>query len=292
MIVPGDHFPQEWIGLDQARVQSIISVARSPKRCPITWVSSYFNVPSKRDHMQYMSWLDNLFSMRMCLVIFTDNEEVTQKAFGSTAKPVVIHVDLQREASLRLNMSTQFWETQFRLDPEQGIHQSYKLYWVWALKSFFLADTLQMESKLGFGSDYFVWIDAGLMRDDMYKNKDITAVIPGMNTHQVYFGLVEQWQETFPNSTDWCSGPSFVHSNRLMGGIFGGHKSVILNWLDVFKEATARYVECGWFIGKDQSIMNSACLRFGGLCHYIRSSEADKDPWHVLKYHILGPSNA
>jgi hypothetical protein len=286
--VPADHYPLQWIGLNKKDIQSTNDMQVARQQCPITWVSSYFSIPSKRGHNQYMSWIDNLLSMRMCLILFTDNQEVEDKATSSPAKPLVIHVDLKAEAMTRLNMSTEFWERQFEMDPEREIHQGYQLYWVWALKSYFLSDAMQLESKSGFHSDYYMWMDAGLMRDQSYNNMDIRSIKTDMNQHQVYFGLVEQFQEIFPATTSWCDGPSFLHKNRIMGGIFGGYKTIINQWLDSFKEVTKQYIKCGWFVGKDQSIINTACLRFEGLCNFVRPPPSStKDPWHVLKYHIL-----
>ena len=290
--VPTDHYPPWWIGLNKNDIRATNDMQAVRQKCPITWVSSYFSIPSKRGHNQYMSWIDNLFSMRMCLVLFTDNQEVEDKAMASPAKPLVVRVDLKDEAMNRLNMSSEFWERQFVMDPEREIHQGYQLYWVWALKSYFLSEAMQLESKTEFHSEFFMWVDAGLMRDQSYNNMDIRSVNPDMNQHQVYFGLVEQFQEIFPATTSWCDGPSFLHQNRLMGGIFGGHKSMVNKWLNSFKEVTQRYIDCGLFIGKDQSIMNTACLRFEGLCHFISPSPSStRDPWHVLKYHILDQKN-
>ena len=96
--------------------------------------------------------------------------------------------------------------------------------------------------------------------------------------------------DTFEIVVQYKAVPSFADKNRLMGGIFGGHSSVVSRWLDAFKTVTSQYIQCGWFIGKDQSVMNTACLRFQGLCHFVGPSLSSRDPWHVLKYYILGDS--
>ncbi len=71
---------------------------KTQKACPITWVSAYFNIPSKHDHVQYMNWLDNLLSIKMCLVLFTDNAEVKAKAMKSRANPLIIDTDLEAKS--------------------------------------------------------------------------------------------------------------------------------------------------------------------------------------------------
>jgi hypothetical protein len=279
-----DYYPPNWIGIDNARIQNILTTTSEQKKCPITWVTSYFKIESKHSHQEYMLWLNNLFSMKMCLVIFTDNQEVIDNAKISTSNPLVIETNLKKEVYTYFNNFTnEFWNSQFQMDPEQNIHQSYELYWIWNLKPIFLDKVL---TKTGFKSEFLFWIDAGLMRDSTYNGRDITLINPRINHNQVYFGLVNSWQESFPTTIPWCDGPSFTNTNRLMGGIFGCHKSMVKQWLHTYTEVINQYIKCDRFIGKDQSMMNTVCLRFDKLCHFIETPEINEN-WYALRSYIL-----
>jgi hypothetical protein len=248
--------------------------------CPITWVSSYFHIPSKHSHSEYMYWLANLLSMKMCLVLYTDNQEVINMAMQSRAQPHIVIADLRLEAEARLGYSDEFWAKQLAMDPEAEIHQTYMLYWVWALKPHFLNDV----ARHGVKSSHFIWMDAGVMRDWQYNYRDIRPVQPRMDNHSLYIGIVQNLNDTLADA--FCDGPQFLVTDRIAGSIFGGSRAAVSTWLSSYTEVLQRYNDCGWFIGKDQSLMATACLMFQGLCVLLKSDSGN--PWNVHKHYILG----
>jgi hypothetical protein len=64
------------------------------------------------------------------------------------------------------------------------------------------------------------------------------------------------------------------------GSLFGGHPEAIQWWLDTFITYTKHYLAQGFFVGKDQSIMNAIVLlypeRFFTL--YARDPRAPASP--------------
>jgi hypothetical protein len=55
------------------------------------------------------------------------------------------------------------------------------------------------------------------------------------------------------------------------GGFFGGDQKAITQWTKHFYAAVDKYVEAGWFAGKDQMVFTTVCIEQCGLCQFFDS---------------------
>ena len=224
------------------------------------------------------------------MVLFTDSHLQYSQINQTNAKPYVIIVDLEQQALQRLGQNIMFWQHQLHdMDPERQVHQSYQLYWIWALKVFFLHDAVQLNH---FQSSFYVWIDAGIMREKRYVNANLLHLLPPIamqeNNHSIFIGNPFPFEPTIDNIIDTSPcGNSFLHKDRLAGGMFGGHASFIQTWLALYQQFFQKYIECGWFVGKDQSIFNSICIQRPDKCVLIHNTDPQRNPWYSLVYFLL-----
>ena len=248
--------------------------SRGRKRCPVTFVTQYFEIPSKNPPEYYSRWMQNILRTDMCLVIFSDDAARFQ---SEDSKRVVVQVNLEAEARI-FNQTPAFWQAQFERDSERRLHQGYKLYWVWNLKTVFLK---RMVEQNPFASTYFFWIDIGCVRGDgtaerqfrwssFWPPKDV------MLHHKIFVS------NPVPFDQGETGDSSFEHLARLAGAIWGGHAEAVQRWSDAYMTVFADYVAGGRFVGKDQNMMAAACLRWRDLCQLVAPSPSDGDPWFSM----------
>ena len=254
-----------------------LSYAKGLKRCPITFVTSYFRVDSKHSHGEYDAWMRNILGTSMCLVIFTDETS----RFELSETRLVKVVDMRDEIRV-FNQTTEFWERQLAVDSERSIHRSYELYWIWNLKSVFL-NSVAVENP--FASEYFFWLDIGCVREPMPDFDWGSSWPPAavMREHERIFVGNPYAYESGDNAET-----SFEHTNRLAGAIWGGHAAAIPIWTGRYMTVFRDYVEKGRFVGKDQSEMSTVCVRWPDMCRLVVPQAGFGDIWFAMLPFLMG----
>jgi hypothetical protein len=223
--------------------------------CDVTMVTSYFKIKSKHSAEEYNTWMKSVLSLDACMVINTENASVF---WGRNPHYTLINEAGLQSLYLRFNRSIEFWERQHLIDPEREVHRGYELYWIWALKPLFLRDAITNNT---FGSRYFFWVDIGCLRDTKYTGRSLHTVPVKVTTKDgVFFSLVRDftWQELMltPNGTS----PLTWLPDRLSGAVWGGGAEAVLRFVDAYFTVFNRLADAGHFVGKDQTIMNLACI--------------------------------
>ena len=222
----------------------VYPTARERRRCPVTFVTQYFAF--------HMGNTGNMGDM--CMFIYSD--EIGR--FQSGQNRVVMHVDLDSEAKI-FNQTPWFWQGQLERDTEKVKHK--RLYWARNLKSLFLQ---RAATANPFDSVYFFWIDADSIDvrgqfqwEWFWPPKDI------MLHHKIFLFSVQPFEPT--DNVD----SSFEHVERLSGALWGGHQSAVLAWSEVYMGVFLDYVARGRFVGKDQNLLSTTCLKRQDLCELV-----------------------
>ena len=238
--------------------------------CSVTFVTAYFQFPSKHTYTEYDAWIQNLLQTDMCLVVYTDMPD----KFPSNT--IVKTVSLYEEIYQAFKQPISFWEKQLLQDPENHIHKNFTLYWVWNLKPIFLEQTSRENPH---GSDYFMWIDAGCIRSHDRTLTDFqwsTMKLPERVVSQgdrLLVTLIDNFQ---PGEN---SNSSFLTVDRIAGTVFGGNALAVRRWKDAYTTVFSEYMIHKKFLGKDQSLMATACLQFEHLCYFVVPHLLYGNPW-------------
>lgn len=196
------------------------------------------------------------------------------------ARPTIYVADELGTVARRLNQTMTFWERQLNLDPEAGIHQGYSLYLIWALKPVFLRDAVLANP---FASTHFFWFDMGCIRDMVYFDRSLFSVPAQVNLYNqsVYFVLVRPFDEPEAHS-------GVISDDHISGAMWGGSARAVLNYHAVYFEYFEQLASQGVFVGKDQTVMNTACFRTPGLCVFVQPDESLYNPWFNMLPFLLG----
>ena len=240
----------------------------TPKRrsCNTTFVTQYFNIPSKHTMMEYASWISNLEGM--CLLVFTDSPQLWRHR-DHDHDVVIIETKLCTEARV-LNQTGCFWQEQRALDPEAAIHRTPLVYLAWNLKPYFVKEGARLNP---FDSQWFFWIDVGFMRSStgggdktwLYPavHGDARDLVPDLSQSAMHFLTVHE----FPAEEMSGHFHYSTHQDRIAGNLWGGHAECVAPWVDLYYQTLLDYVDRrGWFVGKDQNIMNSLCTENHARC--------------------------
>ena len=253
--------------------------------CEVTLVTSYFDIPSKHSADEYRDWMSNLLSLDACMVIATAERSRGLFVKRNPWYTRYVNVELD-DAAQRLNRSKSFWSTQFAQDPEAFRHQSYRLYWVWALKPVLMRDAVLHND---FHSRYFFWADIGCLRDKTYFGRSLQKVPAQVrNCNSVIFASVSPFLpiELQRKQDGTASLDSF--SDHLAGAIWGGKAAAVLRFHDAYFRSFSRLANTGAFVGKDQSIMNIACIENDGLCMVLTPDPKVYSEWFYMMPFLLG----
>ena len=242
-------------------------------RCATTFVTEYFHIPSKHLHEEYIQWIQNM--PPLCLVVFTDSPQLWAKSDHT----LVVHTTLCAEASF-LNRSACFWREQWFQDPEAATHKGFLLYLTWNLKARFLSRAAEWNP---YSSDYFFWIDAGYARYPL--SGDGRALVPSIDPTRMHFLLVNRFTPVELKGNYHYT----VAQDRLAGNLFGGHRSAVAGWTRFYFLTFNEYLKRGWFVGKDQNIMNTLCAEHPGVCLAVDPQLGMwANPWFSLWGCLMG----
>ena len=249
---------------------------------PSTIVTAYFKLKSKFDKEKYLGWMRNMLSVQDAMVIFTSDDEMVgiiqslrQHALNRT---VIIPMDL-KDVPLVQRYPESFWEEQLQKDPEKKIHRSYNVFWIWLAKSWFVTEAIRINP---YNSDMFMWSDIGCFRSPTYNSKEIMKhreVVPKdrilqMAHHPPYTPMYIWWNDKYKQQ------PFFYHSGSQMVG----YKDVWLQYHDEIQKTIEGFIERNMFIGEDQTVLQSTCLRVPTLCAYVPFNQVKDNHYFGLRW--------
>ena len=213
-----------------------------------TVVSAYYPIPSKTTVHKYVEWMFSFWPKTKCpLVFFTDPLIVPQieAMFKERQGPTkVIGIPFQNLVAFT-KLSPRAWIFTHQFDPEK-IH-SPELYAIWYEKKEFVLRAIQDNP---FGSDHFVWCDAGIGR------------YPDWLPHLERFPMREAMPPA--NKMLVLRMKAFtdvnIKENTVGGGILASDIGGWVSWSKAYDAMLMKYYLNDAFIGKDQNIMASVIL--------------------------------
>lgn len=246
-----------------------------------TVVTAYFTVKSKHATEKYLKWMSNMLSLQDAMVIFSSPEMVeTMQSLRIHAKnrTVIIPFDLN-QVELVQTYDNKFWQEQLKKDREKQAHQSYQLFWIWLSKSFFIKTAIELNI---FQSDIFMWSDVGCFRSNFYRDRELvlhSSLIPHDRVLQMAH------REPLPPPYVWWNdkkkqGRFFYHSGSQMIA----YKDTWIRFHEEFLVTVKGFIKRKMFIGDDQLVLQSTCLRVTSLCAYVPMMQVPDNSYFGLRY--------
>ena len=259
--------------------------ANEVTKATTTVVTAYYPIPSKFPVENYVSWIQEFWPKTECpLVCFVDPNSVAsfQEVFAERKGPTrVIGLPFQGLSAFT-RLPRGIWTDAYEKDTEKEIH-SPELYAIWYEKKEFVRRAIELDP---FGSDTFVWCDAGIGRYPEW--------IPFIATTFPRAGLIPRGSVLVLQINPFQEGdrPGFFRGdgNRMGGGILASDRAGWSAWSKAYDVMLLRLHKEGGFIGKDQAIMASICLESPGIATLIQPFQA-LDPiqqWFSLLFYLAG----
>lgn len=250
-----------------------------------TLVSAYYRFRSKHGADRYGEWIRNfLGTVETPLVMFcdADTEPLIREARGSLPMHLVqLPIAAWETSAPRFEA---YWERDIARDPERAIHST-PLYKVWAEKAFFVQRAIRANP---FGTDWFVWVDAGCFRDPrpevlatlrQWPRAGAWGTLPA---DRITMLLMYPFQpQDYVLSRDSLLPREYAYTleMRIGGTILAGSVAGWARWNVVWRGMLEAYMHAGYFTGKDQNLMATVATMFPDLVHLVPSSPARRDPW-------------
>jgi len=256
-----------------------------------TVVSAYYPIPSKFPVEKYLDWMIGFWPRIKCaLVFFTDPvlAPIFQDMLKGREGPTrIIGVPFHELAAFK-KLSAEVWTYTRAIDPEQLRHSA-ELYAIWYEKKEFIARAIDANP---FGSDHFVWCDAGICRRpewvDFLQGFPKREFIPPAGRMLILRIAPFEEQDARPDKNGIMG--NFGERVSVGGGILA---SDIAGWKSCSKAYDAmlmRYYFADRFIGKDQNIIASMIIENPELAVLIDPpTEMNTiDRWFYLLFFLTG----
>ena len=223
-----------------------------------TVVSAYYPIPSKFSIETYIKWITDFWpKTTFPLVFFTDPRIIPnfEHMFKDRRGPTkIIGIPFGELAAFN-KLSPKAWIHTRQHDPEQAKHSA-ELYALWYEKKEFV---LRAIASNPFGSDRFVWCDAGICR------------YPDWIPYLTHFPRREMIPPDkmlilriapFEGVMDKHGIPgNFKEEVTVGGGILAADVGCWISWSKAYDAMLMKYYLADRFIGKDQNIMASTILK-------------------------------
>ena len=222
---------------------------------PATVVTAYYPIPSKYPVNNYMKWIEGFWPKTSCpLVCFVDPSliGVFQKMFAERPGPTrVIGLPFE-ELSAFTKLPREIWSTAHEKDHNNHIH-SPELYAIWYEKKEFVRRAIELNP---FGSEKFVWCDAGICRTPEWVSHLATAFPQAERIPQgTVLGL-----QINPFQEGDRAGVLGGDGDRIGGGILASDRAGWTAWSEAYDTMLLRLYNEGHFVGQDQRIIASLYL--------------------------------
>eukprot|EP00594_Rhizosolenia_setigera_P017175 CAMPEP_0178961480 /NCGR_PEP_ID=MMETSP0789-20121207/13732_1 /TAXON_ID=3005 /ORGANISM="Rhizosolenia setigera, Strain CCMP 1694" /LENGTH=372 /DNA_ID=CAMNT_0020645323 /DNA_START=174 /DNA_END=1292 /DNA_ORIENTATION=+ len=245
-----------------------------------TIVSAFFELSpgnSKRGNNDYLEYMENFLCINDPVVVFTQPKYVNKMRELRSHAPdrtLIVPMELQDiEVGYNIHFSDEEWQNNCKLHIDRGCKNGFEkdgnLYKIWLAKSWFVNEALRLNP---FGSDIFLWMDIGHLREGDFFCGDTVVrhpeIVPqdGRMLLFMWRGLKEGDELRYQN-------PIFsdgFYSFYIAGGSLAGRIDAWGHFLQKMEESMILYHERGVGIVEDQSIMQSTCMRNKGLCSVVR----------------------
>jgi len=220
-----------------------------------TIVTAFYRLPTARHSFsEYRKLLERLFSSADSMIIFTSPDLVANLTAlrGKPKRTLVVPMTMNESRMAKLNLPTVYWESL----PTKGCH--YSVYWLWNEKAEFLKKGVDMDP---FRSNFFAWMDAGIVRWDAYTDTTLLQRIPPeLDSDKMM--VLNVTRITNPRKPQLMMG----------AGIFGGYKDAVYKYHHQFyKAASYASKQTGNVeLSSEQHLMYRTCIHNPGLCFTIR----------------------
>ena len=299
---------QEPIHRSSCPIHSGMSLSSSPfpkQDLPssATIVTAYFRVSSKHTPQTYERWMKLFLRLHDNMIIFTEPALVESiRTFRSHAWNRTVIVACRNgvndlpirkfgQSKLKMNLPNnknddEFWKHQLEMDPEQKLHQSYKVFWIWLSKSWFVTQAISLNP---FQSKLFVYSDIGCFRNAMmYRNVTLIRYPQHVPTDRILW-----MAHHTPNPP-----PTLFWNNKLLQPHYYFHSgSQAAGWAKTwpvfhrrFAATLDAFVTRYLFVGEDQCVLQSTCQQYPDLCAYIPFDQVYDNHYFGLRYvlHFAG----
>ncbi|KAJ1465929.1 hypothetical protein T484DRAFT_3635102, partial [Baffinella frigidus] len=244
-----------------------------------TLVTAYFRIPSKHSHEEYTAWMRNMLSLHDHMVIFTSPdmaESIAGLRSHAKEKTLIVVMEVHDSRIGRAGNSS-FWQRELERDPERAVHRSFKLFWIWLSKSWFVSEAI---GRNPFSSEVFVWSDIGCFRSPIYNGKlwvHHAGIIPP-TTMLFMAGHAPHGSHASP----WVVKRG--HNLIVAGAQMAGRRETWGRFHAAFEQTLEGYVARDLFIGDDQALLESTCLQHSSdLCAFVTKDMVPGDAWFGLQ---------
>lgn len=244
------------------------STTTDPTSSKVTLVTAFFPMIGSTRHSseEYIDYMTKLFSNTDAMIIFTSHQyESTMRNLllkRHQAQTLVVPMNLNETRSFQM-FSQEFWYHKIyqpsrkirSLGSNKGI-VDHLPYVVWNSKVEFVK---LASDENPFRSDFFVWIDAGLIRWEQYTNSTIVQRIPPELPRDKLLIM---------DVTPILSHKKYT---QMSAGMFGGYKYAIDRYYDKYYQVMeeAGNSKDAPLLSTEQFLLHRTCLRSEGLCHII-----------------------
>ena len=271
---------------------NIISMYKSPAKT-ITFVSGYYELPSRASKSVYLDRMERLFrSLTGRLVFFTTTdmaEWVREKCVVNKGLNVDVRILPMSLWESKTRLPDGFWESQHALNDKERHHHSPELYQVWYQKHHFVQRVI--DSDLGAGTDNYVWVDAGIVRTDNTE-KLLALWETNASQHLEEDRLLIMEVKNFTKNERSNGSILDLYNDeagyRIGAGITGGGRQAWRTWIDLYDPIMINMTDMGMFVGKDQNVWSAIALMHPQAVHTVKSYT--KDDWFYLVSILSSPT--
>ena len=223
-----------------------------------TVVTAYYPIPSKYTIEEYTKWISQFWPYIPCnLVFYTEPRLVRlfEDIFSSRANTQVIGLPFTSLEAFH-KLSPRVWIDTHTLNTEAG--HSPELYAMWYEKKEFVLRTIESNP---FGSNEFVWCDAGIGRyPEWIQNLQGFPARSYIPRGRMLVLQIDPFHEKDCKKDIYGIHGEFSHSSSVGGGILASDRPGWIRWSKEYDAMLLRYYLANRFIGKDQNIMASMLL--------------------------------
>jgi hypothetical protein len=257
---------------------------------PNTVVTGYFLAKSKFPSAKYDEWMSNMLSIQDAVVIFTQPELVEQiKRHRQHAlnRTVIVALELKQLPVARIqsdnkSASVTFWQNQLDIDVEKRRHKSYQLFWIWLSKTWWVRTAIALNY---FNSAFYMYTDIGCFRNKLYNGRLIVQhpeVVPGGSILWMAHRTPNPPSPTIWNAKLGRELTHFYHS----GSQGAGRSDAWVAYHAQFAKTLDAFLAHDMFVGEDQCVLQSACLKAPHLCAYAPYDQVPDNKYFGLR-HVL-----
>jgi hypothetical protein len=249
-----------------------------------TLVTAYYEIKSKFNKEQYLSWAEQFLQLKSPIVCFT--EQNTAETIQQMRGDLPIHIIIMPFEELQMwQLYKDKWIEHYTMDPESNKH-SPQLYALWAQKAFFVETAITVNP---FSTSYFFWCDIGAFRTPIHQNVVNTfPTIRYLEPDRIILQALDNVEESDRMiKEDGIYGEVISeqwNELRLVGGLWGGGAKACLAWKEEYHTMLCHYFRVNRFAGKDQQVMFSTFMANRALANVVQCTNYTIDIWFFLHY--------